>query len=211
MEDEQYDVRDRTGELVERALGGDPEAITNLYDLYRGRMIAVVHHQLGHTLHGLMESADLVQSVWTDVLKDMEQFEYRGPDSFFRWLHTCLIHKIQAKGRYHKAGKRDAKKARPIREEGSRREGADPPTSPDPTPSEAAIVQEEQSKLMALLDRFPSEQRRVLILRMKDELSYGEISERIGKSISAVKKIYSRGLDRLFELLPGAGPSQGEK
>jgi len=192
---------EQTEKLVAQALEGDQEAIAALYSLYESEMITTVHQKLGHKLQSLMDSVDVVQSVWKDVLDDLDGFEYRGPDSFTRWLHTCLIHKIRAKGRYFSAGKRDPGRVKPIRDEETRSEGVPLPASSDPTPSKVAISNEEIELLMGMLDSFPEHQRRVLVLRMRDELNYDEIGKIIGKSAEAVKKIYGRGLKKFVSLL----------
>ena len=56
--------------------------------------------------------------------------------------------------------------------------------------------------LSRLLSRFEETQRTVLILRMRDDMSYDEIAKTIGKSTEATKKIFHRGFQRLIEQLP---------
>ncbi|MFH0945306.1 MAG: sigma-70 family RNA polymerase sigma factor [Planctomycetota bacterium] len=192
------DLEQSVGEMVSRALNGDQAAIDTLYRIYQQRLVGVAHRKLGNTLHGLMESVDLVQSVWSDILKDLDQFEDQGPDSFFRWLHACLIRKIHSKRRYHQAQKREAKRTSAWPEAGL----AGPRGASDPTPSQNVSGLESTTSLQQALDRFPDLQRQVLILRMRDSLSFGEIGERVGRSEEATKKIYSRSLAKLIELLP---------
>ncbi|MHC4942027.1 MAG: RNA polymerase sigma factor [Planctomycetota bacterium] len=202
-QEEKDNLEDRVGELVEQALSGDQEAVARLYRLYESKMIRAAHFKLGHTLHGLMESMDLVQSVWKDALDNLQQFEYRGPDSFYKWLHSCLINKIQSKRRYHGAEKRDAKKVNRLHTEA----GITSPTpeaSGDPTPSRVAMGHEEMQEVFRILETFTEDQRKVMILRMKDELGYVEIASRIDKSVEATKKLFHRGMKKLLEQLPEA-------
>ena len=196
-EDREHDA----GELVLQAMDGDPDAVEALYRLYEHRMIGIVHRKLGNTLHGLMESVDLVQSAWKDALDHLDDFEYQGPDSFFLWLRSCLMNKIHSKRRYFTAAKRDPKKELPIQRDEILSAGI-PHGDSDPTPSQIVMREEETDRLMRILERFPELQRRVLILRMRDELSYEEIGRRIGKSAEAAGKIYNRSLKRLLEQLP---------
>ena len=195
------EIEANVGNLVARTLSGDEEAFTALYRLYERRMVAVAHRRLGHTLHGLMESVDLVQSVWTDALASLDRFEDRGPDSFFAWLDACLVHKIETKRRYHVAQKRNAKRLGPLPGDDvlAPREAR---SNSDPTPSQDAVRDEDVGRLFDALKRFAPEQREILLLRMADGLSYEEIGERVGKSTEAVKKAYNRGLRRLIEMLP---------
>jgi RNA polymerase sigma-70 factor (ECF subfamily) len=193
----------RVGELVERALGGDQDAVAMLFRLYENRMIRAAHFKLGHTLHGLMESVDLVQSVWKDALDNLQSFEYRGPNSFYKWMHSCLINKIQSKRRYHGAVKRDAKKVNRLHTEAGVINGP-PHASGDPTPSRAAMNHEEMEQVYEVLKNFSEDQRKVMILRMKDGLGYDEIATRTGKSVEAVKKLFHRGMKKLLDHLPEA-------
>jgi len=210
MGDQKDDLNDQTGSLVEKAIDGDQEAIATLYKLYETKMITLVHYKLGHTLHGLMESVDLVQSLWKDVLDDIQDFEYRGPDSFFSWLRACLVNKIHTKRRYHVAEKRDQKKVKGL-QDGEVPAGKVLHVSPDPTPSQAVSSSEEMDRLLEVLEEFPSLQKRVLILRLTNELGYEEIGKKIGKSTEATKKLYQRGLKKLITLLPEEWRSDGDE
>ena len=111
------------------------------------------------------------------------------------------MNKIHSKRRYFTAAKRDPKKELPIQRDEILSAGI-PHGDSDPTPSQIVMREEETDRLMRILERFPELQRRVLILRMRDELSYEEIGRRIGKSAEAAGKIYNRSLKRLLEQLP---------
>ncbi|MCF7794882.1 RNA polymerase sigma factor [Patescibacteria group bacterium] len=52
------------------------------------------------------------------------------------------------------------------------------------------------------LKKLKKEQREVIILRIWDELSYGEIAEILEKSEASCKMIFSRSLEKLKEELP---------
>lgn len=184
--------------LVEKAVDGDQGAITSLYEMYKSQMIGIVHNRLGKTLHGLMESVDLVQSVWREILDDIHDFEYQGEDSFSRWLNTCLINKIHAKRRYFVAEKRNPKNLI----KGEFQENAPYPMY-DATPSHDAMTRENLDALMRVMHNLPEIQQQVLVLRMRDEKKYSHISKIIGKSEEAAKKIYQRGLNALIQQLSG--------
>jgi RNA polymerase sigma factor (sigma-70 family) len=199
----------KTEELVNQALRGDKDAIAALYQLYEDKLMSEVRDKLGPKLRSQLDSVDLLQSVWKDALDDMRGFEYQGPESFFRWLVTCLVHKIQTKGRYFAADKRNPRKVNRIRNEDSQSDaGVLLPPSSDPTPSELAIDKERLDDLRKILDTFPELQRRVLIYRLRDELDYEEIGKRIDKSTEATRMLYGRSLKKLIDLmLDDRGPA----
>ena len=183
-------------ELVTKAGQGDAEAIEELYKIYETRMVSLVHFRLGNTLHGLMDSVDLVQSVWKDILTGLDRFEYKGSESFYSWLKTCLVNKIQNKRRFHHAQKRDSHKSIALEDPNN------VIVRNDPSPSQMVINNEELSVLIQALKKIPHPQSQILLLRMRDELSFEEIAESLGKSRESVKKSYNRYLKKLVDLLP---------
>ena len=74
------------------------------------------------------------------------------------------------------AAKRDAKKAGPLHTDPL------PFDQVDPTPSQVLVSHEEQEQLLKILKSFPTVQRQVLILRMRDQMKYQRELEPSGRS-----------------------------
>lgn len=210
MNSRKENLNEKTRILVERARGGDQDAISDLYDLYKPKLIAGVRGELGPRLRSQMDSMDLVQSVWKDALQDIKDFEYRGPKTFLRWIVTRLLHKIRNKGIYFAAMKRDVRRLRPMGTGDSNDGESMLPPSDSPTPSQAAISSEEEERFHCALKRFPERDRRVLLLRFRDELTYAEIGKTIGKSPEATRKMIGRLLKELQRRLR-AGDEDSEE
>ena len=187
------DLNEQTRRLVFRAKEGDTEAFESLYRLYAMRLEDAVRKTVGERLKARVESDDLIQSVWKDLLPDIRRFEYRGPDSFFRWFSVKLKRKIQDKAKYF------ARKKRATDKEVNRSCGALP--SKDPTPSEAAMRRESVELLMSLLDQLPDPQRQTLVYRLRDDMEFEEIAAAMEKSADAVRKLYARALERIQSLV----------
>ena len=68
-------------------------------------------------------------------------------------------------------------------------------------PPGRAILAEEHREVLAALDRLPTRQREVLVLRYWSELSEGQIADALGISRGTVKSTASRGLDALEKLM----------
>lgn len=197
-EDPGDDLNKQTMALVERARTGDHEAIGLLYQIYEKKVKAAVRDRIGIRLRGKIESMDLIQSVWKDVLSDMNGFEYRGPQSFLRWLYLRLIHKIQDKVRYFGAGKRNIDREKGLSGVVCNGEAIESQARrPAATPSVELMKDESLSRFMMYLDVLPEPQRQALTLRMRDELGFGEIAKIMGKSVDAVRKLYARGLKKV--------------
>ncbi len=208
MDDHGDRLDDKTRDMVSRARKGDREAFGALYKLYEKRLKAAVRTRIGQKLRGKIETADPVQSVWKDVLSGLDGFEYRGPDSFFRWILVRVIRKIQDKARYFSAEKRNVDKEKRLGN-GSKA-GVRLPNASGPTPSQAVMADEDLDRLLRLLDRLPDSQRRAVVLRMRDKKDFNEIGKIMGKSSVAVRKLCGRGLKRLGELILEERRCKGE-
>ncbi len=62
-------------------------------------------------------------------------------------------------------------------------------------------MKEKYHKMESALQRIPSKQREVFVLRNMDEMSYDEISEITGKSVGGLKANYFHALKKLMELM----------
>lgn len=194
--------------LVYQAKEGDSEAISVLYRLYERRLKGAAKSKLGEQLRAKMETVDLVQSVWKDCLSDMKDFEYRDPESFFHWLLTKVLRKIQDKARFFSANKRDYAKEKQLLTKDAMLNDGDSPFSSDPTPSQAAMADEELDHLMSLLDHLTDSQRQTVVLRLRDKMNFVEIGKVIGKSPDSVRKIYGRALNRIDKIVENEQPEK---
>ncbi|MFH2000001.1 MAG: sigma-70 family RNA polymerase sigma factor [Planctomycetota bacterium] len=199
---------DHTETLVDLAIQGDQMAMSALYTLYESRMKVEVKKRAGHQLRGQFDSSDLIQSVWGDVLDEMDQFEYRGPESFFNWLVIRLVRKIQTKARYLSREKRNPQKVKRLKTDLVITSKPIVLPAPVPTPSQVAISRERMEKFSHILSHFPETHRKILIYRLRDELDYDEIARRIGKSYDATRMLYGRCLKKLVDHMQDSGSSK---
>jgi RNA polymerase sigma-70 factor (ECF subfamily) len=73
-------------------------------------------------------------------------------------------------------------------------------TIPDttiPSPDDVIEKIEREEMLKAAIESLPDKQREVLIMRVYDELEYGEIAQRLGCSVGTVKSRIHYGIDAL--------------
>lgn len=73
------------------------------------------------------------------------------------------------------------------------------------SPVEEIEVQETQGRLFATIQSLPANQREVIFLKFKDDLSYKEISKITGLSVSNVGFLIHSGLKTARSLLKGRG------
>ncbi len=208
--DDKTNRDDRTLNMVARAREGDQEAVNDLYRLYAERLRGTVKRNLCDRLRSKIESEDLIQSVWKDVLSDMKDFDYKGSDSFFKWLSFRILRKITDKGRYFAAGRRDVKREIPGDVDSPGHAAAR--SAGDPSPSQAAMADEELNRLMRLLGHLPDPLRQALVLRTRDNMRFEEIAKVMGRSAGAVRQLHHRALIKVNELMhKESGPEGGEE
>ena len=137
------------------------------------------------------------------MLTHLARFRYDGEEGFKRWLYATALRKIQDRHRYYTAQKRDAGRVAPL---------ADPSASSAPeallgrfrgarSPSASVVEREELARVERLLGELPPRYQEVIRLAYLDELSRGEIAQRLGLSEANTRMLLSRALARLARLL----------
>jgi RNA polymerase sigma-70 factor, ECF subfamily len=172
LSDDQSD-RDHVASLAERAVT-DREAFGELYDLFAVRIFRYCYRRTGNR-----ESAeDAMSQTFTRALAAMPRF---AGGSFPAWLFT-IAHNVLIN---------QARKPPflPLPNE-------DRSIDPDPGPEETALIKEERSRIVRLLQKVPTDQRRVVELRLAG-LTGAEIAEVMGKSIPAIKMLQLRAMRSL--------------
>jgi len=191
--------------LTEAACRGDRGALDALVVRFLPQLRAFIRLRSGAAVRVQESSSDLVQSVCREVLENAERFRHPSEQAFKQWLFLTALRKIQTRGRYHLAQKRDAR----------RQEGTDPTEqsgagfdqrlatcySSFSSPSRAFDHKEQVERVERAFDDLSEEQREVVTLAHLVGLSRGEIAQRMGKSEGAVRSMLNRALAHLSELL----------
>lgn len=179
---------------MELARAGDGEAFRRLFEKYQRRLALFAHYRLGEGLRASMDVDDVVQETFLEAARDIARFDYRSPDSFFRWLASIARHVIED------AARRESRKKRAG---GRRTDAAEAQLVDTLTPSRILFQAERVRSLMERLDALPDQYREVIVLARLEGLSPGEIAVRLGKPREAVALLLHRALKRL-RVEPGA-------
>lgn len=182
-----------TFNLIHRVKGGDKEALSQLFDRYRRRLAVLAHYRLGPHMRGLVEVDDILQETLLKAYMQFDQFTYREPGSFFRWLARIQEHVIADTARYHGRQKRQAVDVLPFRSDSN-------PGGPEPadsrTPSRLMAQDEGLRALLRDLDELPDDYREVILLLKIEGLSTQEAAERMGKSRETIALLLHRAIKR---------------
>ena len=187
------DSADPDAALMLRVKQGDTVAFTELVEKYKQPVMNVIYR----TLRDATEAEDLAQNVFVQVYKSAHRYEISA--KFSTWLFTIArnlcLNEIRRRSR-HPAESLDA--TRPEEDDQPLRQFEDKKNF---TPPESLLQGELAQKIESALAELPENQRTAILQCRHDELSYEEISEVLGCSLSATKSLIHRGRETLKEKL----------
>jgi RNA polymerase sigma-70 factor (ECF subfamily) len=178
---------DSDWELLQRHVGGDPEAFGKLFLRHKERLWAVALR----TACDPDDAADALQEAMVSAFRRAADF--RGDSAVTTWLHRIVVNAAVDRLR-----RRPAKTVNWPSQEGPLDSGASTGPSPTPDPMDATEV---RLDVTAALRHLPEQQRIALVL--VDMLGYpvAEASEILGVSVGTIKSRCARGRARLLPYL----------
>ena len=175
-------IREDAGErLLVEAAQKDPARFGELYDIHFERIYAFVARRM----RDRDKAEDLTSEVFHKALANLKSYTWTGAP-FAAWLYRIAANAVAD------FSKRAARE--PMNVE-------DPP-EPSGGPEQEAI--EGRARLFRLVDKLPTEQRRVVFERFVEQRSIREIAQQLGKSEGAVKQLQFRALEKLRSQMEGA-------
>jgi RNA polymerase sigma-70 factor, ECF subfamily len=179
--------------LMLRVKRGDRAAFVELVEKYKQPVMNLVYR----TLHDEAEAEDLAQNVFLQVYKSARRYESRA--KFSTWLFTIArnlcLNEIRRRSR-HPADSIEESHAE--HDDQPRQQFEDKSSVPPP---EKLLHGELAQKIEEALAELPENQRTAILLCRQEELSYEEIAEVLGCSLSATKSLIHRGRETLKEKL----------
>ena len=152
--------------LVERLMGGDPEAVDDLVDVYKDRLFAFILRTVGdYTL-----AEDVFQEMWIKVIRRINTF--RGDSKLSTWLFQVALNTV-----------RDAMRKKGRHTFVDIDEVAQLPSNDSIDVD--GMARTEQVKL--LIDSLPEKMREVVVLKYYHDLMDAEIAEIAGIPEGTVK------------------------
>jgi RNA polymerase sigma-70 factor (ECF subfamily) len=179
--------------LMLRVKQGDTGAFTELVEKYKQPVMNLVYR----TVRDATEAEDIAQNVFVQVFKSASR--YKSTAKFSTWLFTIArnlcLNEIRRRTR-HPAESLDV--PHPEQEDQTLRQFEDKKTF---SPPESLLQGELTQKVEEALADLPENQRSAILLCRQEELSYEEIAEVLGCSVSATKSLIHRGRETLKQRL----------
>jgi len=187
------DQADPDAVLMLRVKRGDRAAFAELVEKYKQPLFNFVFR----TLRDEIETEDVAQNTFLQVWKSRAR--YQRTAKFSTWLFTIArnlcLNEIRRRSR-HPA--ESLEETHPEHDDQPSRQYEDKKIF---LPTQNVLHSELAKKIEEALAELPENQRTAILLCRQDEVSYEEIAEILGCSLSATKSIIHRGRETLKEKL----------
>lgn len=176
---------DQEQEIIGRVLGGDRSAFAGLVEKYQGPVF-----NLAYRMTGSREDADdLTQETFIRAYQNLHRFD--RDKKFFTWLYTIGINLIRnhlkknVRDISHLAAAGSSLEQQQINGEG-----------------EGDVLSDDRMiRLEQVIRKLPVDLREAIILKFVQDLTFEEVANVTGDSVSAVKMRIYRGLEKIKEML----------
>lgn len=195
------DPRESVAEWLPAAQAGSPEALGQVLEACRAYLLLIAQQELEPALQAKGGASDLVQQTFLEAHQDFGQFHGSTPDALLAWMRRLLLTNLANFRRDYRRLKRRAAREVALPDGDSSRQGAGGLRGKTPTPSARAMRDEQTEGLERALQRLPEDYRRVVQLRYREERSFEEIAAIMQRSQNAVRKLWSRAIERLQQEL----------
>jgi RNA polymerase sigma-70 factor (ECF subfamily) len=180
----------RPADPAHSVLGPDGNLSAGLLDSFRPYLLLIANEMIEADLRVKGSPSDVVQDTFLAAHRDRAQFRGVTPDELRSWLSAILRLKVaQLRRAYRDAGSRRLSREVSL-------EHVRVPATHD-TPSDLMTKVEESETVASLLRDLPESQRRIVIARIEDGLTFGEIGARLSMTEDAVRMAWGRCLKQL--------------
>jgi RNA polymerase sigma-70 factor (ECF subfamily) len=170
--------------VLERAVQGDQEAFSALYEQYVGRIYNYVLYRTGNP----SDAEDITARVFHRALNHIQRYQFQGVP-FSAWLYR-IAHNLVAN--WHRDNSR--RQEVPLEDHVPWIGGGNHPES-------ALVDGQELEGLVRAIRTLSPERQHLIVLKFVEHLSNAEIAVIMGKSEGAIKSLYHRTLLALREVM----------
>jgi RNA polymerase sigma-70 factor (ECF subfamily) len=201
-----------TQDLLAQARQGEPGAVDRLLTAHREPLRRLIDLRLDPALAARVDASDIVQDVLLEAHRRLDEY-LRNPAMPFRlWLrHIAKDHVIDAHRRHRLAQRRSLDREQALvpamLADHSSYELAGQLLDHERTPASEAIQRELQRRLDGAVADLEDDDREVILLRHREQLSNQQVAEALGLTEAAASMRYLRAVRRLrAALLPESAP-----
>jgi RNA polymerase sigma-70 factor (ECF subfamily) len=189
---------------LEMLKSGNADAIAEVFSHHRDKLQRMVRFRLDRRLYGRVDTADVLQDVWLETSRRIEDYTSNPAVPFFVWVRQIAYQIIIDLHRRHLG----AQKRNVSQEVSIGKSNCDTSVSIAAqlagnltSPSNVAMRGERLATLREALDSMDEVDREVLALRHFEELGNNEVAEILGIQKTTASNRYVRALKRLKQVL----------
>lgn len=186
-------------ERLRTARQGSSEDRAQLIEQFRDHLRSLAAETLGSQRVGQLSASDIVQSTIIDANRGFEGCRAESYGEFKAWLKQILLNDVVNRYRHLRAQKRDIRREQNL-------DATVHGLGDSESPSSEAIRKEDEDRLQLALARLNEDQRRVVTLRQRDQMSFTQIAEAMGRTPESARKLWSRAVAQLAEILREDAP-----
>jgi RNA polymerase sigma-70 factor (ECF subfamily) len=188
---------DSLAHWLDEARAGSPEATGRVLEACRWYLLAIANGELPAHVRQKVGASDVVQETFLEAQRDLNAFLGRSEEELLAWLRRILLNNAANVRRQYQTGKRDVAREVPLEQSGSTAGAAERLAAAISTPSSVVGRAEDAELLQAALNRLPEHMQQVIVLRHRENKSFAEIGEALGRSAAAARKLWVRGVEKL--------------
>jgi len=192
--------RDLAAEIA-AARRGEPRAVDSLFARNLPPLVAFIRARAGKAIAARESAVDIAQSVFREVLQDVDNIELKGEGAFRNWLFMQATRKVLDRAKFHGRDRRDAAKEVAIPDAGPAADAILACYASIATPSQHAVAKEELARFEAAVQELPEPQRDAVTMSRLMGLEYAQIAQQMNTTESAVRGLVARGLAALSSQL----------
>jgi RNA polymerase sigma factor (sigma-70 family) len=163
---------------------GSKDALRRIYEKYLNHLLTLAMA----LLNDAGRAEDVVHDVFVSFAGSAKDFKLGG--NLKSYLTTCVINRARDQIRASRRGPTQLDPAKSI-------------SSKLNEPEQVIISSEESQRLNRAIAQLPIEQRQVIILRLKGEMTFREIAKLNNVSVNTIQGRYRYGLNKLRSVLNG--------
>src|SRR5262245_47369929 len=179
------------------ARDGGEATVWELVAACRGYLLQIAAERLDPALRAKANPSDLVHETLLEAYRDFAGFRGESEMQWLAWLRCLLVHNLaNFERRYFGTAMRRARREVSLADESVAAVAA-----PGPSPSSVVVAGEREQAIERGLARLPDDYRLIIIWHDRDGLSFDEIGRRLRRSPDAARRLWSRAIGRLQEVL----------
>ena len=189
-------------QVVVNRLRQSDSSVAEIFSEHREKLAKMIRYRLDPRLVGRIDADDLIQEVWFDVQRRLNEYVAAPNVPFLLWLRQLTAQVISKTHRVHlKTQKRDVRREFPLASDPQQFSGsvsiARHLVAAISTPSRVVAREEMIEILVQTLNELEKIDREIILLRHFEELSNAEAAMELGIEPFTASKRYVRAMKRL--------------